>query len=599
MEMGMMYGTQSVSDVMDECTRQELTYDEMVFRVTCAYLGEVDVDMPPSPRQMKLDILNLTNKCVDLHNLGEEDVNAPAGAKLSERYPNAKTGGDKFHKKTVLLPVQVALCIHRLHRAVCVCWAGGDDDGNYDVGIYQTDGENAGCYDVSGDCLERLVRRYNFSASRIDVLETVGVLRAICPRVTRCTEPDLVAVNNGIFDYRNKVLMPFDPEYVFTSKSHVDYVDGAPNPVIHNDEDGTDWDVESWVAELSDSPELVNLLWEILGAIIRPNVSWNKTAWFYSTLGNNGKGTLCVLMRNLCGGGAWASIPLKAFAKEFMLEPLTRVSAVITDENDTGTYVDDAAALKSIITGDPFLLNRKFKDPRTLLFRGFMVQCVNELPRLRDRSESMYRRLLVVPFEKRFEGCERKYIKGDYLCRREVLEYVLYRVLHDMTYYELSEPEECREMLDEYRIVNDPVRQFCEDALPKFSWDAVSWDDLYKFYRGWFLKHVPSGNPLTKPVFLRDVRRVLMDFADWDVAANPVYTSGKCDYMEPLILEYDVRDLRSKSYMGGDPAKICTPEVPKRIRGIVRAAGAFSVRRDVSGCYLQGHDPEEVEKNDE
>ncbi len=72
-----------------------------------------------------------------------------------------------------------------------------------------------------------------------------------------------------------------------------------------------------------------------------------------------------------------------------MLEPLMRVSAVITDENDTSTYLDDAAALKSIITGDPFLLNRKFKEPRTVRFRGFMTQCVNAYPRLRDRSESM------------------------------------------------------------------------------------------------------------------------------------------------------------------------------------------------------------------
>ncbi len=87
-----------------------------------------------------------------------------------------------------------------------------------------------------------------------------------------------------------------------------------------------------------------------------------------------------------------------------MLGALMRVSAVITDENDTGTFVDDAAALKAIITHYSIELNRKLKEPRTLLFDGFMVQCVNELPKLRDKSESMYRRLLVIPFDKRFEG---------------------------------------------------------------------------------------------------------------------------------------------------------------------------------------------------
>ena len=160
-----------------------------------------------------------------------------------------------------------------------------------------------------------------------------------------------------------------------------------------------------------------------------------------------------------------------------------RVSAIITDENDTSTYLDDASALKSIITGDPFQINRKFKDPRALRFRGFMTQCVNAYPRLRDRSESMYRRLLVVPFNKRFEGHERKYIKNDYLYRQDVLEYVLFHVLHDMDYYELSTPEVCVAALNEYRMVNDPVRDFCEDILPQASWDLLPWTFLHDLYK--------------------------------------------------------------------------------------------------------------------
>ena len=83
-------------------------------------------------------------------------------------------------------------------------------------------------------------------------------------------------MNNGVYDYANKFLLGFDPEMVFTEKSHVDFVEGAKNPVIHNDEDGTDWDVESWMEEFSDDPAMVNLLWQVVGAT-RPNVAWNKT----------------------------------------------------------------------------------------------------------------------------------------------------------------------------------------------------------------------------------------------------------------------------------------------------------------------------------
>ena len=108
-------------------------------------------------------------------------------------------------------------------------------------------------------------------------------------------------MNNGVYDYSKKRLFDFDPAFVFTSKSHVDFVANAPNPVIYNPEDGTYWDVVSWVKELTDDPEVETLLWQILGAVIRPGVRWNKSAWLYSASGNNGKGTLCTLMRTSAG----------------------------------------------------------------------------------------------------------------------------------------------------------------------------------------------------------------------------------------------------------------------------------------------------------
>lgn len=135
---------------------------------------------------------------------------------------------------------------------------------------------------------KNLARRFNRRLSSHDFDEIIKILWATVPRVTRCMDRDLIAVNNGIFNYKTKELLPFSPEYVFMVKSHVDYNPKALSPVIHNDDDGTDWEVEGWIDELSDDPEIVDLIWEILGAIIRPHVRWNKSAWLYSEEGNNG-----------------------------------------------------------------------------------------------------------------------------------------------------------------------------------------------------------------------------------------------------------------------------------------------------------------------
>ncbi len=71
-----------------------------------------------------------------------------------------------------------------------------------------------------------------------------------------------------------------------------------------------------------------------------------------------------------------------------------------------------------------------------------MNQCNNEMPKVRDRSESYYRRCLMVPFSHSFTGNERSYIKNDYITRQDVLEYVLWSVLNMAEYYELDEPAE-------------------------------------------------------------------------------------------------------------------------------------------------------------
>ena len=75
-------------------------------------------------------------------------------------------------------------------------------------------------------------------------------------------------------------------------------------------------------------------------------------------------------------------------------------------------------------------MNRKFKAPIAFQFKGFMVQCINGMPKVKDKSNSFYRRQLVVPFLKNFQGAERRYIKDEYLARKDVLEYILWRVLN-------------------------------------------------------------------------------------------------------------------------------------------------------------------------
>lgn len=204
---------------------------------------------------------------------------------------NAVHPGPKIKIPARLENSQVAELIAALEPIVRIACAGPNADASYDlIGVFQAGGPNAGLYSVDEREIRRLVKKYKFAASSRDVQDIMGQLQTVLPRKNRTQDRNLIAVNNGVFDYESKQLLPFSPDMVFLAKSRVDYKPSARNVVIHNPDDGTDWDVESWMSELSDDPEVVDLLWQILGAIVRPFVRWRKSAWFYSYSGNSGKG---------------------------------------------------------------------------------------------------------------------------------------------------------------------------------------------------------------------------------------------------------------------------------------------------------------------
>ena len=342
------------------------TMDETIREVTESDLDQVNIQNPPSPSDIQADILDQLRNEFDLYN-------------------SATQKNNKWKIMQRLLPAQIADIILRLYNTACIAYAGKQSDRSYDIlAIYQSEGENEGIYTSDEQVIYSIAKQYCYSLRESEFKEILTILRNKAPRVTRCDDPNLIAVNNGIFDYDTKQLMPFTPDLVFITKSKVSYNPNAKNVVIHNDMDNTDWDVESWMDDLFEDPEIKETIWQILGAIIRPNVPWGKSAWFYSTSGNNGKGTLCELMRQLVGEGGYASIPLSDFGKDFMLEPLIGASAIIVDENDVGSYVDRNGNIKAVITNDVIQMNRKFKQPIAFQFRGFMVQCLNEFPRIKD-----------------------------------------------------------------------------------------------------------------------------------------------------------------------------------------------------------------------
>lgn len=492
--------------------------------------------------------------------------------------------GEKIQRLSYLPNAAIARLMIALEGIKALNYSDGNNAGNYQLGIYQDCGENEGIYVTTEDLFIKVIKKYNFNISVSGIRQVMELLRYTAPVVAVRKYRNLIPVNNGIFDYDTKKLLPFSPDYVFVSKCKVNFNAAATNVVIHNDDDGTDWDVDSWIHELTDDPQVEQLIWQIIGAVIRPNVRWDKVVMPYSTKGNNGKGTLCRLLRNLCGEGNYTSIAINDMSKNFRLAPLLSASAVIVDENNVTGYLDDASTFKALITGDKVQIEAKYKNPVDFRFSGLMVQCVNFLPRVNDKTSSFYRRILMVPFEKCFTGAERKYIKDDYLNRQEVLEYVLCKVLEKIpSYYDFDVPDACTRLLDDYKTFNDPVRQFAEEMLPELKWQLVPNKFLYDLFKAWYEENIPSGRVQGKNSFLQEFKDVIAERDDWKATGSSVPTQGYSFGSEPLIIRYNLTKWMNDAYRGTDAAMICTPSmdtIKSSVNGIIRTTNVVAVEED-------------------
>lgn len=91
---------------------------------------------------------------------------------------------------------------------------------------------------------------------------------------------NLVPVQNGILDLKNKQLRPFDPKYIITSKIATAY---NPPKFTPKDREGKTFD--DWLSSIAcGDSELITLFWQIILEAINPNYTRNKFAILYLSL---------------------------------------------------------------------------------------------------------------------------------------------------------------------------------------------------------------------------------------------------------------------------------------------------------------------------
>jgi putative DNA primase/helicase len=285
----------------------------------------------------------------------------------------------------------------------------------------------------------------------------------------------LMNLKNGMLDLETLSLKPHDPEYFSSIQLPVNY-----NP---------DAECALWLKTLReifhDDIKKADTLQEFFGLSLTRDQRYRK-ALFMLGDGANGKSTVSHVLEKILGRENISSIPLEKFNDFHYTASLYQKLVNISIETNAKSTVYDAA-IKSITSGDS--MTADFKYGQQFQFNPFckLIFALNNMPRVDDKTNAFFDRLLIVKFNRRFEDHEQnKNLKfeleaeldGIFLWMINGLKNLRARGVFEVT-------AESKKAIEEYRSENNNVLLFVEDACLLDQSFRATKHDIYEKYKAW------------------------------------------------------------------------------------------------------------------
>lgn len=315
---------------------------------------------------------------------------------------------------------------------------------------------------------------------------------------TKATNPNIIAFSNGLFNIRDGSFTDFTPEIVITNKIPWPYNPAAYSELLDHTLDRL---------ACNDS-EVRALLEEMVGYCLYRR---NELGKAFILIGDksNGKSTFLYVVKNMLGDRNIASLDLKELGDRFKTAELFGKLANIGD--DIGDeFIANASVFKKLVTGDRVNVERKGQDPFEFNNYAKFLFSANNIPRMKDKTGAVQRRLVIVPFDAKFTPADpdfRPFIK-DELCEQEPMEYLillglkaLRRVLMNAQFTTSSRVQG---QLDEYEQNNNPIIGFIQEiGLDGIINEAT--DTVYRRYKEYCISN--NFQNLSKIEFSRQICR--------------------------------------------------------------------------------------------
>ena len=295
------------------------------------------------------------------------------------------------------------------------------------------------------------------SSQRIEVLKYLDI---ICPSVADNADANLIAFDNGLYDITTGEMKNFDPETVITNKIPWDYDPEAYSELA-----------DKTLNKLACNDKNVrSLLEECIGYCFYRRNELSK-AFVLTGDKSNGKSTFLDMVKNVLGEQNYSALDLAELEERFSVATMAGKLANIGDDiSDDFLQGRSVANFKKLVSGNQVKAEIK-NDPNVFFMKPTvkLLFSANDIPRMKDKTGAVLRRLVIIPFNARFSKDDPDF--DPYITYKlkdeQVMKYLvrigiegLKRVIENRGF---TTSRKVEKELKDYEIQNNPILLFLQE----------------------------------------------------------------------------------------------------------------------------------------
>lgn len=345
------------------------------------------------------------------------------------------------------------------------------------------------------------------TAGRVESVRTLAAIKVGKGADKWDADADVIVCANGTLHVPSLTLREWSPADMMTSAVAYDYDPAATCPVF--------------LKALNDSvPEAHDLLQEFAGYALTTDTRHEIALWLYGA-GGSGKSTIIEGFMAMLGAGKFINLGLSDVENSrFALSRLPGKTLAISTEQPSG-LIRATDVLNRIISGEPVTVEQKFQDAYEVRPRAKLLWAMNELPRVPDANNGLFRRVKVIHFPPRDEANRdpsvKEAIKGE---GAGILNWALEGLHRLRRRGKFLIPAKVTEATENFKTQNDvPALFVAERCHVGAQYEARS-GALYKEYKEWCLEN--GHKPQSSTTIAEDWKR--MGFGKRWLSGVPIIT---------------------------------------------------------------------------